>query len=378
MSQKNADQFRGKLALQQRVLPAYRAPFFDALAQACAGGLSVFAGQPRPDENIPPVSELRVAQYHPTVNRHFLSVQSPLYRCYQPGIIHWLDEWQPAALVVEANPRYLSTPAAVRWMHARGKPVLGWGLGAPPVTGRWADWRLRAREKFLHTLDGVIAYSQRGVEEYRQAGFPPERVFLAPNATAPSPQHTLPQRPLEFAGRAWVLFVGRLQARKRIDVLLQSCAALPESRQPEVRIVGDGPERSSFEQMAQAIYPEAQFTGAHYGTELEADFMWADLFVLPGTGGLAVQQAMAYGLPVVVAQGDGTQGDLVRTENGWQVAPDEPAALEAALRTALEDAPRLRRMGAESYRIVCEEINLERMVGVFVEALNRLANIAFA
>ena len=36
----------------QRVLPAYRAAFFDALAAECAGGLSVFAGQPRPEEMI--------------------------------------------------------------------------------------------------------------------------------------------------------------------------------------------------------------------------------------------------------------------------------------------------------------------------------------
>jgi hypothetical protein len=44
--------FNGKLGLVQRVLPMYRAPFFDALASACTGGLDVFAGEPRPDESI--------------------------------------------------------------------------------------------------------------------------------------------------------------------------------------------------------------------------------------------------------------------------------------------------------------------------------------
>ena len=37
-----------RLGLVQRVLPSYRVPFFDALARACAGGLGLFAGQPRP------------------------------------------------------------------------------------------------------------------------------------------------------------------------------------------------------------------------------------------------------------------------------------------------------------------------------------------
>jgi glycosyltransferase involved in cell wall biosynthesis len=102
---------------------------------------------------------------------------------------------------------------------------------------------------------------------------------------------------------------------------------------------------------------------------LSATFAEADLFVLPGTGGLAVQQAMSFGLPVVVAEGDGTQDDLVRPGNGWRIPAADLEALKAALQEALADAKRLRAMGAESYRIVAEEANLERMVQVFVEAL---------
>ncbi len=90
---------------------------------------------------------------------------------------------------------------------------------------------------------------------------------------------------------------------------------------------------------------------------------------MPGTGGLAVQQAMAYALPVIVAEGDGTQDDLVRPANGWQVTPGEVTALTAALQDALKDAARLRRMGLEFFRIVDEEINLEQMAAVFVRAL---------
>jgi glycosyltransferase involved in cell wall biosynthesis len=196
---------------------------------------------------------------------------------------------------------------------------------------------------------------------------------VASNAITPAPAHPLPERPAQFQGRARLLFVGRLQERKRLDHLLLACAALPPELQPEVRIVGDGPARPGLESLAQQIYPAAQFRGAHFGSELEADFTWADIFVLPGTGGLAVQQAMAYGLPVIVAQGDGTQDDLVRPENGWQVPPDDLDALINALKAALADPPHLRRMGAESYRIVSKEINLEKMVSVFVKALNSMS-----
>ena len=78
---------------------------------------------------------------------------------------------------------------------------------------------------------------------------------------------------------------------------------------------------------------------------------------------------MSYGLPVIVAQGDGTQDDLVREENGWQIPPDDLDALVVTMNDALSDVARLRKMGEESYRIVKEEINIEKMVDVFVQAL---------
>jgi glycosyltransferase involved in cell wall biosynthesis len=279
----------------------------------------------------------------------------------------WLSGWDPDALVIEANFRYLSTPAAVRWMHSRKRPVLGWGLGAPAQRGPLAT----LRRQFLRQFDALIAYSARGAGQYAACGFPVDKIFVAPNAVAPAPQHPAPARPDRFDPQPVVLFVGRLQPRKRLPALLKACAGLPAPLSPRLVIVGDGPELDSLRALARNLFPAAEFVGAKHGAELAPYFNAADLFVLPGTGGLAVQEAMSYGLPVIVAQGDGTQDDLVRPANGWQVPPDDDTALAAALRQALSDVARLRAMGAESYRIVAEEINLEKMVAVFVDALSK-------
>lgn len=368
-----ATKFPGRLALQQRVVPTYRLPFFDLLAASCQGGLSVFAGMPLAIEGISTSSEFQVANYRPAKNVHFRNPSTKYYLCWQRGILEWLEDFQPDALILEGNPRYMSNRLAIRWMHERGRPVLGWGLGAPAITGIFSVIRHRNRFIYLKSLDGILAYSQRGAREYRAFGIPPEKVFVATNSVMPRPGHSISKRAEEFDGQPGVLFVGRLQARKRLDILFHACAALPEFIRPRLVIVGDGPARSEFLAMAESLYPQTEFVGGKYGHEVEEYFQAADLFALPGTGGLAVQQAMAYGLPVIVAKGDGTQDDLVRPGNGWQVPSGDQEAFTNALWQALSDVVRLRQMGAESFRIVSEEANINKMVETFVFALNQIS-----
>jgi len=348
--------FPGKLAIQQRVLPNYRVPFFDLLASICDGGMSLYTGLPRPMEGITTTDKLQVANYTLGNNIHLFGGSFYLY--YQKGSLNWLKEQNPKALIIDANARCLSTTAATRWMHERNRPVIGWGLGAGSGGRIW--------KRFIGHFDALIAYSQRGAEEYTSLGFPREKIFVAYNSVSPAPVET-PERRLLTINRATILFVGRLQARKRIDHLLRACAEIGNVR---LVIVGDGPERGVLESLAKEIYTSAEFVGAKHGDELKAYFAEADLFVLPGTGGLAVQEAMSHGLPIIVAQGDGTQDDLVRRENGWQIPPDDYRALVTTMKDALSDVARLRRMGEESYRIVKEEINIEKMVETFVRVLN--------
>jgi len=355
--------YSGRLGLQQRVLPSYRVPFFDLLAGQCGGGMHLFAGLPRPVEMIAS-GKTKVAKHTQANNVHLFG--GKFYLCHQQGFVGWLEETDPDALIVEANPRYLATSSAVKWMHTRGRKVIGWGLGSPSVSG----FRKKRRLSFISQFDAMLSYSHRGAEEYAALGFPREKIFVAHNSVSPAPEFPIPARPSTFDVRPTILFVGRLQARKRIDSLLRACAELGTN--PRLIIVGDGPERAVLESFAKETYPSAEFIGAKHGAELKPYFAQADLFVLPGTGGLAVQEAMSYGLPVIVAKGDGTQDDLVREGNGWQIPPENYDALLATMKNALSDIARLRRMGEESFRIVSEEINIQAMADVFVTALNSI------
>jgi glycosyltransferase involved in cell wall biosynthesis len=361
----NATTFPGRVGLQQMALSAFRVPVVERLARACDGGLCIFAGQRRAGERREPAPELEHARLEPARNLHLLS--GPLALCWQRGLLDWLRAWDPDALIVEANPRTVSSARAIRWMQRRGRPVLGWGLGTMPLTPGLHGLRAMGRRRFLRRFDGMIAYSSRAAEEYRALGIAPQRIFVAHNAAAAAPAPAAPAPARHGAGPPTLLFVGRLVGGKRVDALIRAAAGLAPP--PRLIIVGDGPARADLEALAREVFPAAEFPGGVFDEALAPVFAQADLFVLPGLGGLAVQQAMAHGLPVVVAEGDGTQFDLVRPGNGWHVQGGDVEALRRTLQEALSDPPRLRAMGAESRRIIAQEINLDTMVASIVNAL---------
>ncbi len=375
--------FPGRVGIQQRVLPTYRVPFFDRLATRCAGGLEVFAGEPRADELIAATDVLSKALYVRGRNLHIGKGNS--YICWQRGLLPWLRQSPPDVLVLSANPRLASSHLAVRLMQSRGRPVVGWGLGAPAYLASPGPGRLMSRwvaGRFLASFDALIAYSSKGAADYVRAGMSPDRVLVAPNAVSSADADAffgrLSREPdlvsrwrdhLGLSNRPTIAFVGRLVPRKRVDYLLRACSALAD--ECELLIAGDGPERAALEDLAATVFPRARFLGHREGQELALVFAAADLFVLPGTGGLAVHEAMLYGKPVMVGVSDGTQADLVHEgRNGFHLEPNmDVPALERMIRLALSDPRGLQQMGLESRRIATEEVGIDEMTDAFVRAL---------
>jgi glycosyltransferase involved in cell wall biosynthesis len=362
-----------RLGVQQRVLPIYRIPVFDGLAQNFRPGMELFAGRQRHGEAIVTSERLIKAIFAEAHNLYIPLGRS--YLLWQTNILAWLRRWKPACLIVEANPRNLSALAAANWMHRQGGKIIGWGLGAPMEEG---DDGLRKWywSQLVRKYDGLIAYSRVGKEQYARLGFDPQRIFISPNAVAGRLGSKPIDRPATLkGGKATILFVGRLVAHKRVDLLIHACSTLPENLQPALWIVGEGPLHTPWEQLSREVYPRTRFLGEMHGHKLEELFRQADLFVLPGTGGLAVQQAMSFSLPVIVGEADGTQADLVRTENGWQMKSASVSALAQVLLAALGDIRSLRKKGLASREIVVNEINLEKMVECHTEAVRRVMGL---
>lgn len=366
------EEFDGRAGIAQRLLQPYRIPVYDLLASKCRGGLSVFAS--RFDQNNVPLTklDLSIAKFSPAINYYIFDGKFDL--CWQSGLQKWLKTWQPDIVIVEANPRNLSTPLMIHWLHKHGCRVIGHGLGVMPLTSGLEKLRALGRRGLIGLLDGVFAYSSLAGEQYHDLGMPPDRIFVAHNAISPKPTKLPPDRPSHFAQRPILLFVGTLIPRKRIDLLLKAYTQIEATPKPMLQIVGDGPSKKSMQDLADSLKVDCLFLGDLRGPDLDKVFDAADLFILPGAGGLAVQEAMAHALPVIVSKADGTEADLVRPENGWLIEPGEINALVQSIDDALSNPRRLREMGAASYQIVSSEINIESMSATFVRGMGVVAS----
>lgn len=125
-----------------------------------------------------------------------------------------------------------------------------------------------------------------------------------------------------------ILYVGRIEPLKGIDVLLEAAALLDRSDDIRVLIVGGSPGNDAELGRLKALTTElgiesmVTFTGAIKQNKLPDYYSAADVFVLPSHSesfGLAALEAMACGAPVVVSRVGGLKTFIDNGETGYLV-----------------------------------------------------------
>jgi len=163
-------------------------------------------------------------------------------------------------------------------------------------------------------------------------------------------------------GRRLVLFVGRLVEKKGYQILLAA-------RDAAYDLVFAGPG---------AVPPEGRVAGVHWTGPLDQNqtrelYRACDLFVFPAVGEiftLAMQEAMACGLPVVTTDDPAYFGSIA---SGTVVlCPREASAVKAAILTLLADTDRLLTLGARSRDLATRHFDWRANVSRLLEAYSSI------
>ena len=278
-----------------------------------------------------------------------------------PDLVPSVEEWEPDAVLIFGW-NFWSHLGALRHFHGR-VPVLFRGdstlLDETPGLRQWAR-RLFLRWVYRH-VDRALYVGQNNRAYFEAHGLSDDQLTWVPHAienarfAEASDAEQEAQRWREDIGiphdAPVVLFAGKLGRKKAPDVLLKSFLHLHPD-EAHLAVVGSGPMEDTLTAQAGA-HPRVHFLGFQNQSRMPVVYRLGDVFVLPSRGpgetwGLAVNEAMACGRPVVVTQKVGCAPDLVDDANGRVVPPEDPEALRSALHKLLSDRKHLRAMGNRS------------------------------
>ena len=136
------------------------------------------------------------------------------------------------------------------------------------------------------------------------------------------------RRSLGLSEKKVILYVGRIEPLKGLDILLTAISLLEERSDVRLLVVGGSPQRDreldrlKSEAARLGIAEMVTFTGSVLQSELPTYYSAADVFVLPShyeSFGLAALEAMACGIPIVVSRVGGLKTFVKDGETGYLI-----------------------------------------------------------
>ncbi|MDO9533587.1 MAG: glycosyltransferase [Deltaproteobacteria bacterium] len=197
-------------------------------------------------------------------------------------------------------------------------------------------------------------------------------------AELPEPGSFRRQHP-EIGEKSIILFFGRINFKKGLDILAKAFGVVARRRQ-DVHLVIAGPDNDGWGArvrtwLAEAgVLDRATFTGMLLGPDRLAVLRDASLFVLPSYSenfGLAVIEAMAVGLPVIISDQVNIWPE-VETGGAGRVIPCEATALADQILELLADPDAAAGMGQKGRALVQDRYQWPRIATQLAEAYVRI------
>lgn len=268
----------------------------------------------------------------------------------------------PSVLAVH-DPWLSYGPEADVWTR-RARKLQSLAPVLEPLLGIPVRYRLQDAGRFLFN-------SQHMLDESLAAGFVSnDRAVLTPGV---HPRYKPSPRPERWGGR--LLYVGRLDPVKGVDVLLAAVAELPDVT---LRLVGSGNElyESELRRQAQSlgVQDRVELVDAVDAELLPSIYADADAVIFPvrwqEPWGLVPLEAMAVGRPVIATSRGGAATYLRDGDNALLMPVDDPRALAGLVRQ-LAEAPDLRAKLREGGLRTAAEHSAGRYEQLMVDELER-------
>ena len=255
----------------------------------------------------------------------------------------------------------------------------------PTIIERVNLFFLSLIRKYIYSkVDANANYTEEAIELLQSYGVSRNKIFITYNSPDTDNLFEASIKAAEFdpilpINKNRIISVGRLVNWKRTDLLIKSLKILTSKIYDiELIIIGTGPQEEKLKKMSQEmnLNKNIKFVGAVYDPILLARyFLSSSVFVQPGMGGLAINEAMCFGKPIVCSVCDGTEKKLVREGyNGIYFKEGSEADLAEKIYYLMNNQVLIKSMGENSLSIIKNEINISTVVAGYEKALKYLSN----
>jgi glycosyltransferase involved in cell wall biosynthesis/GT2 family glycosyltransferase len=284
-------------------------------------------------------------------NRGLDVVSAPIWLC--EGAISALDERWPTVLTLHTTLKTIAEMEPTRPDQEHVRHMV-----------RLEAFIAQNAAHIYANSDASLAKIREEVGSLRGTG------YVVPHGVRDVAESHPRQRPAD--GKIRILYAGRLEPRKGVDVLLDAAARLlAEFPAAELVLAGkdNAPAGTPPYRERLARHPDlagrVRLTGELSDAELQQVYADCDVFVLPSyfeSFGLVLAEAMSYGKPVVAMRAGGMAEIVEEGGNGYLAEPGDAASLAEALRPLLASDELRERMGRCSRQLFVERFSTAVMV----------------
>lgn len=236
---------------------------------------------------------------------------------WQKGAIRRAFSKRYDAYILTGNPGIRSNWIIALWARILGRRVYLWAHG---LHGDERGMKLRKNMTYFRLAGHLLLYGERPYRLLLEKSFPAERMTVIYNSLDYDKQLGIRSR---IGDRGFIrnyfgndlpllVFVGRLTASKRLDMLLEAMALLSaQGVACNLALIGDGPAREGLTVRTESIglTDRVWFYGETYDDDIIGAFLYhSAVCVSPGNVGLTAIHSLMFGTPVVTHGNGNRQG----------------------------------------------------------------------
>ena len=247
------------------------------------------------------------------------------------------------------------------------------------------------RKVMLNLANAAIFYDDNTKQMWINKGIKKEKLFVAPNTINTKEIFCIKKsidlkkyekfvKEKKLSGRNNVIFSARLQKRRKINTLIDSIGIV-KSKIPNIHlwIIGNGPEYNEIKKYIKIkkLTKYITLVGALYNEEILAYyFLSSKVAAIPGSVGLFVHHAFAYGLPLIIGDNfklHGPEADFVKNnETGLICSFDKPNEFADAIIKIISNSNFRNALSTNALNVIKYRHNVESMASGFMNAFNFL------